>query len=325
MEQRVLEKKSFVLPRLSLGCVTFGREIDEQTSFGVLDHATSAGLTLLDTAEAYGGGQSLAARRRKDPSGEIREASDELYSSELILGRWLAGKPGRRDCVVVQSKVTPPLTRERILASLDASLCRLRTDVLDGFLLHAFDPYTPLEESLGALSDAIRVGKVRHVGCSNFTAPQLMEALKAAEQSGVARLKFTQFNYNLACRDAESELFPLCCSERLIVQTYSPLGAGFLTGKYQAGTKRVPAGSRFDLVPGHADIYFQAEKLATAERLAALAARTGIPPAQLAVAWVLSNPDVDTVLIGARTPAHIDNALAAFEMTFKTEWMDEFV
>lgn len=324
MEQRVLGKTSFVVPRLSLGCVTFGREIDERTSFAVLDHATSAGLTLLDTAEAYGGGQSLAARRKGESGGEVREASEEFHSSELILGRWLAGRPERRERVMVQSKVTPPLTRERILGSLDASLGRLRTDYLDGFLLHAFDSNTPLEESLGAMGEAIRMGKVRHAGCSNFTAGQLSEAMGLA-RSGAARLEFAQFNYNLAFRDAESDLLPLCRSQGIGVQTYSPVGAGFLTGKYRGGAERVPAGSRFDLVPGHVGVYFHADKFAAAERLAALAARTGIPAARLAVAWVLRNRDVDTVLIGARCPAHIDNALAAVEITFEPEWMDELI
>lgn len=304
---------------LSLGCVTFGREIDERQSFAILDYTIDAGINLLDTAEAYGGGQSRDGRWRQTGNSDVREVSGEMHSSELILGRWLASRRCR-DRIVLQTKVAPPLTRGRILDALDGSLQRLQTDVVDLYLLHAFDPQTPLEETLGAFAAAVGSGKVRHVGCSNFSAEQLDHALDLADKHGLPRLAVAQFNYNLAVRDAERSLLPLCRARGVGVQTYSPLGAGFLTGKYDPATRHLPPGSRFHVLPGHADLYFHDEKFRVVERLRTLSERTNIPAAQLAVAWALNNPAVDTVLIGARNEDHVKSALAALAMPFDSKW-----
>jgi aryl-alcohol dehydrogenase-like predicted oxidoreductase len=305
--------------------VTFGREIDEATSIEILDHATDCGINLLDTAEAYGGGQAREGRRRTQGVSDVREVTGDFHSSELIVGRWLAARPGRRNRVVVQTKVTPPLTRRRLLESLDASLGRLRTDVIDVFLIHAFDPTTPLVETLEALGEAVRKGKIRFAGCSNLSAEQLNQALDLAEAEGLPRLGVTQFNYNLAVRDAESTLLPLCQRRGVGVETYSPLGAGFLTGKYDPGTRALPPGSRFHVVPGHADVYFHPEKFRVAQRLGDLSERSGVPVPELAVGWVLNNPAVDTVLVGARTVGHVASAIRATGLTFKQEWAEDLL
>jgi aryl-alcohol dehydrogenase-like predicted oxidoreductase len=319
LQRRRLGRTSIEVGPLSLGCVTFGREIDEPASFAILDAALDAGIELLDTAEAYGGGQSREGRRRALGIEDVREVTGEFHSSELILGRWLADR-GCRDRVVVQTKVLPPLDGPRVLEAIDASLRRLRTDSIDLFLFHAPDPRTPIGESLEAVGGAIRAGKVRFAGCSNFDAEQLRAALDLADASGLPRLDVAQFNYNLAVREAEQSLLPLCRARRVGVQTYSPLGAGFLTGKYAPSTGELPAGSRFDVVPGHRDVYFHPEKFAAAQRLRELSMRTGIPVPQAAVAWVLSNEDVDTVLIGARTVDHIASAVGALDIPFDPAW-----
>jgi aryl-alcohol dehydrogenase-like predicted oxidoreductase len=318
VQRKQLGRTSLDVSRLSLGCVTFGREIDEPASFAVLDHALESGINLLDTSEAYGGGQSREGRRRQGVD-DVREVSTELHSSELILGRWLRDRRCR-DRVIVQTKILPPLTRQRVLDTIDASLRRLQTEYVDLLLFHAPDLTTPIAESLEALGGATRAGKVRVGGCSNFSAEQLAAALDAAELNALPRMEATQFNYNLAVRDAERALLPLCQQRGVGTQTYSPLGAGFLTGKYDPATRELPAGSRFHIVPAHGDIYFHDAKFRVAQRLRELSSRVGIPLPQLAVAWVLKNPAVDTVLIGARTTDHIASAVASLNVAFDPEW-----
>ena len=301
MRHARLGRSSLSVSRLSLGCVTFGREIDEDTSFSILDHAIDLGINLVDTAPAYGAGRS-----------------------ETIVGKWLAARRCR-DRVLVQTKMLPPLDAQRVAESLDSSLQRLHVDHVDLLLFHAPDPRTAIAETLQAVDKAIRAGKVRVVGCSNFSAGQLGDALDAAEGGGLPRLGVAQLNYNLAVREAEDVLFPLCDERDVGVQTYSPLGAGFLTGKYDPLTRELPAGSRFHVIPGHRDLYFYAGKFRVVQRLQELSIRTGIPVPQLAVAWVLKNPHVDTVLIGARTTGHLDNAIAARTVNFDPTWERELV
>lgn len=322
MPRRRLGSTPFDVARISLGCVTFGREIDEEASFRVLDDALERGINLLDTAEAYGGGQAREGRRKAAGIEDVREASGEFHSSELILGRWLASRRCR-DRIILQTKVTPPLGRQRILEAVDASLQRLQTSVIDLYLFHAPDPQTPIEQGLEAMAKCIRAGKVRHVGCSNFTAGQLQSALELAK-GGLPKLEVVQSNYNLVVRDIEQSLLPLCRQRQVGVQTYSPLGAGFLTGKYDAAAD-LPAGSRFHIVPGHTRIYFHEEKFAVVRRLRALSQRVGIPAPRLAAAWVLKNQDVDTVLFGARTADHLDNAFAAAQLPFEPQWEAELL
>jgi aryl-alcohol dehydrogenase-like predicted oxidoreductase len=308
--------------RLGLGCVTFGREIDEQASFAVMDHALESGITLFDTAEAYGGGQARAARRRILGVEDVREVSGEMHSSELIIGRWLRSR-GCRDRVVLQTKVTPPLSRQRVLDSIDSSLKRLGTDRIDIFMFHAYDAKKPLDDGLSALQTAVQAGKVGSVGCSNFDARQIEGALAAASSAGLPRLHAIQCNYNLAVRDIEREIIPLCQREGLTLQTYSPLGAGFLTGKYGQTDRDFPAGSRFHIIPGHKDIYCKAENFQLVNRLTQLSQRSGVPQAQLALAWVMKNAGIDYVLIGARHSGQIDQAIAAAKLVFEPQWEAE--
>ncbi len=305
--------------RFGLGCATLGREIDQAASFDVLDHALETGIRLLDTAEAYGGGQARALRQKTMGIQDVREVSGELHSSELIIGRWLASRRCRGQ-IVLQTKVLPPLSKQRVLDSIDASLCRLRTDRIDIFLFHAFDSNTPVQESLEALAIARQAGKIDAVGCSNFSAAQLRQALDVARHEvRLPRMQQLQSNYNLAVRELERDLISLCEAEEIAIQTYSPLGAGFLTGKYAPGAP-LPPGSRFHIIPGHTRIYFERERFEIVRRLGELSQRLGIPAAELALAWVLKNPHVDCVLIGARTTKQIDQAHRASQLRFEPEW-----
>jgi 1-deoxyxylulose-5-phosphate synthase len=294
MEYRTLGRSDLRVSAIGLGGATFGREIDEAGAFAVLDRALERGITLFDTAEAYSAGRS-----------------------EEILGRWIASR-SVRDQIVLTTKVAPSLGRARVIASAEASLHRLQVETIDLFLLHSWDASTPLEETFDALDSLVDAGKVRYVGCSNFAAEQLSLALAQQSERGSARMEAVQPIYNLAMREIESELLPLCAAEQVGVITYSPLGAGFLTGKYRQGGP-VPNGTRFDIVPGHQDIYFNDSAFGAMERLRTRSAQQGLPMAQLGLAWVLGRPGITATLIGARNPAQVDQAFDAAELAVSSD------
>ncbi len=321
METRALGRTEIRAPRLGLGCATFGREIDEATSFAIMDYAVEHGITLFDTAEAYGGGQAKEYRRTQLEIDDEREVSAELHSSEKIVGRWLRSRGVRREVVLV-TKVSTNFTRSHVREAIGASLERLQTDYVDVYLMHQFDAKTPIEESLAALDQVQREGLARAAGCSNFSGAQLREALEASRRLGLGRLEVTEGICNLAAPDAVTDLLPLCRTEEIGFLAYSPLGAGFLTGKYTPDRTNLPRGTRFHVIPGHVDVYFSERNFGVVSRLHAAAARLGVPAVRLAMAWVLSHPEVTTVLCGARTTAHLDNALAAVETELPAGWAD---
>jgi aryl-alcohol dehydrogenase-like predicted oxidoreductase len=286
MDYRTLGRSDLRVSSIGLGGATFGREIDEPTAFAVLDRALERGITLFDTAQAYSSGRS-----------------------EEILERWIASR-GVRGQIVLATKVEPPLNGERVIASAEASLRRLQIEAIDLFQLHSWDSKTPLEETLEALDTLVRAGKVRYAGCSNFAAWQLCKALWRQDANDWARMESVQPVYNLALREIERELLALCADQQVGVITYSPLGAGFLTGKYRRDGA-VPRGTRFEIVPGHQDIYFHDAGFHVMERLRAKSEELGVPMAQLALAWVLGQPGITTTLIGARSPAQVDQAFEA--------------
>jgi 1-deoxyxylulose-5-phosphate synthase len=290
MEYRRLGRSDLRVSSIGLGGATFGREIDEAGAFAVLDRALERGITLFDTAEAYSAGRS-----------------------EEILGRWIVSR-NVRDQIVLTTKVAPQLGRARVIASAEASLRRLQVETIDLFLLHSWDANTPLEEALEALDTLVQSGKIRYVGCSNFAAEQLGAALAQQGEHAWARLEAVQPVYNLAMRAIEGELLPLCADQQVGVITYSPLGAGFLTGKYRQG-RPVPSGTRFDIAPAHQDIYFNDSAFAAMERLRATSAALGLPMSQVGLAWVLSRPGITATLIGARSAAQVDQAFDAAELS----------
>ena len=286
MEYRQLGKTDLKVSSIGLGCVTFGREIDEATSFKVMDHALSRGINLFDTAEAYGGG-----------------------ASEATVGKWLKAS-GKRDDVVVCTKVSGNLTKERIISSTEASLRRLNVDTIDLFQLHRFDPTVEVEEKMEALNQIVEKGYARYIGCSNFAAWQLTKALWKQDVNGWARLESVQPMYNLVDRGIEQELIPLCADQQVGIVSYSPLGAGFLTGKYSRGGE-VPKGTRFDVMPGHQPLYFTERGWRVVEALRAQSELSGNSMIQLTLAWTIGQPGITCVLIGARDTAQVDQAFEA--------------
>jgi 1-deoxyxylulose-5-phosphate synthase len=286
MEYRQLGDTDLQVSSIGMGCVTFGREIDRAASFEVLDRALNRGITLFDSAEAYAQG-----------------------ASERVLGEWIADR-GVRDRIVLATKVSGVLTKERVFSSAEESLRRLRIEQIDLFQLHVWDGDTPLDETLEALNSLVESGKVRAVGCSNWCAWQLAKSLLLCQGSGLQRIQSIQPPYNLVQRDIEADLLPLCADQRVGVISYSPLAAGFLTGKYGRG-KPVPKGTRFDVIPGHQPIYFTEQGYAVLDRLERAAEQSGHSMFQLALAWTLKQSPVTSMLIGARNTAQVDQAFEA--------------
>ena len=286
MKYRQLGATDIEVSSIGLGCVTFGREIDEETAVSLMNHALELGINLFDTAEVYAAG-----------------------ASETVIGNWLRNR-GVRDRVILATKVAGSLTRERILTSAEASLRRLKTDRIDLFQVHHWDHSVPLAETLAALDTLVTQGKVRYVGCSNYSAAQLQQALAQQTADNLSPMASVQPNYNLVMREIEQDLIPLCAVQNVGIISYSPLGAGFLTGKYQQGGT-VPEGTRFDIIPGHQDIYFSDENFRRVEKLRTESEARAISMVQLALAWVINQPGITSVLIGGRTTAHIDQAFQA--------------
>ncbi len=297
-----LGRTGLAVSRLCLGTMTFGYQCDEDASRAILDHAFEAGITFIDTADAY-------------PLG----ATGDHGRTEDIIGRWLTG---RRDRVILATKCHYPTgpdrwdsgnSRKNIVRAVEASLKRLRTDHIDLYQLHAPDPHTPIDESLKALDDLVRSGKVRYVGCSNFLAYQLARSLGRSEVLRVERFDSVQPRYNLLFREIERELLPLCREEGIGVIPYNPLAGGLLTGKHRPDAP--PAeGTRFTLgtaADRYQDRYWHEREFATIDRLRPIAEEAGMTLAELAVAWVLANPVVTAPIIGASRPDQLDDALRA--------------
>ena len=310
MEYRLLGRSGLKVSALSLGTMTFGLQCDEETSFAILDRAFAAGVTFIDAADVYPLGGGL----------------DTVGRTEEIIGRWMQG---RRGDIVLATKCFGPMgpnpwdmgnSRKHILDAVDASLRRLGTDSIDLYQLHFPDGGTPIDETLGALDDLVRSGKVRYVGCSNFLAYQLARAVGRSEVLGLVRFESVQPRYNLLFREFERELFPLCAEERIGVIPYNPIAGGMLSGKHAPGAPT--EGTRFTL--GNAsrtyqDRYWHDREFATVEALQALAAEAGMPLVTLAVAWVLANPVVTAPIIGASRPEQLTDSIGALDVTLDAD------
>ena len=322
MKQKPLGKTGRGIGPIGLGCVTFGREIDEESSRRIMDYAVEKGITFFDTAEAYGGGQSKFGRKNLTGVDDIREQTLDMSSSELIVGRWMKDRSMRNE-ITLCTKVSTGASADNINKALSASLERLGTDSVDVYKIHSPDPSTPIEETMAALDQEVRNGRVTAAGGSNYSAEQLQESLNASKNRGYARFEVIQPPYNLIQREVELDLFPLCKREQIAITSYSPLGAGFLAGKYDSDRSNVPTTTRFGIAPGHINLYFSDKNFDTVEMLRKKSEEMDIPMVQLAMAWVMTNPDVTTVLIGARTTAHIDNALKAYSGGLNSELRSE--
>lgn len=289
LEYRRLGESDLCVSSIGLGCVTFGREIDEVTSFRVLDRAMEREINLLDTAAAYGNG-----------------------ASESIIGRWLRDRKIREN-IILATKVSGQLTHQNIVDSVEGSLQRLAIDRIDLLQAHGWDDQTPVSETLQAFNQLVRQGKVRFCGVSNWSADQLCHALGTCRGQGWIRLESMQPIYNLVDRRIERKLLPYCVENRVGVISYSPLGAGFLTGKYRINAP-IPMGTRFDVIPGHRRIYFTDHGFRAVESLREAADRINLPMFQVALAWVLQRPGITSVLIGARTADQVDQAFESLRL-----------
>jgi aryl-alcohol dehydrogenase-like predicted oxidoreductase len=306
MQHKRLGRTGLNVSRLCLGTMTFGLQIDERAAISVLDRAAEGGVTFIDTADVYplGGGVDLAG------------------TTEDILGRWLKG---RRQHFVLATKVygrTGPQAwdagnnRRHILDAIDASLRRLGTDYIDLYQLHQDDPETPLDETLSALDDLVRTGKVRYIGCSNFPSYRLARALGRSDVLGLARFESAQPRYNLLFREIERELLPLCLEEGVGVIPYNPLAGGMLSGKHNRD-KPPAEGTRFTIAnagPMYQDRYWNERVFDAVDTFLGIAKEAGLKPATLAIAWVMRQPAVTAPIIGASRAEQLDDTLAAAEV-----------
>jgi 1-deoxyxylulose-5-phosphate synthase len=316
MENRRLGRHGLEVPALCLGTMTFGLQVAEKESFDILDRAYDAGLVFLDTADAYplGGGR------------------DTIGETEAIIGRWMK-KRGNRDRLIIATKCFAPtrggpnnagLSRQHIIEAIDNSLRRLQTDYVEIYQSHGFDPHTPIEESLRTFDDLVTAGKVRYVGCSNYPAWRLGQALRAADSLGVTGYASVQPRYNLLYREIETELLPLVNDQGLGVLVYNPLAGGFLSGKYKKG-QSPEEGTRFTLgnaAERYQGRYWHDVQFDAVEALKQVVEGKGLNMVAVSVAWVLSRPGISSAIIGASRPEQLDANLAALEVTFDDELRD---
>jgi len=301
---RRLGRTGLKVSNLCLGTMTFGNAqwgCDEATARKIVDRFVDAGGNFVDTADVYSNGVS-----------------------EEICGRALREK---RHQVVLATKVAGPmgagpndlgLSRRHILDGIDASLRRLGTEFIDLYQVHAYDPTSPLDETLRALDDCVRAGKVRYVGCSNYSAWQLMKANALARELGTARYDCLQPQYSLVCRHIEREHLPLCREEGIGVIPWSPLGGGLLTGKMRKGAAP-PAGSRAAVDPANRERFTRDRNLEIAEAVIEIAKRIGRSASQVALAWVVQQPGVTSPIFGARSLEQLEDNLGAADLVLDAE------
>jgi len=313
MERRRLGRTSLELSRIGLGCGNFGGigsapelfgegETREQ-AFELMDAAWAAGVTFFDTAASYGGGRS----ERWVGEWRAERAAPVVLSTKVYWS--VSGDPSDRG-----------LSYERILRELDGSLSRLGVDAVDMYLTHEPDPETPIEQTLRALDELVRAGKVRAVGASNVDAHQLEDALGTSDRLGLVRFEWVQNEFSLLRRDTEN-VVALCEREGLGFTPFSPLAGGWLTGKY-GRDRGYPAGSRMTLRPDPYRHLETEEIFAAIDAFTAAAAARGVEPATLAVAWVLAHPRVTAVVVGPRRPEQLASALAAADLELTSEERD---
>ncbi|PPK98414.1 aryl-alcohol dehydrogenase-like predicted oxidoreductase [Kineococcus xinjiangensis] len=313
MEYRTLGSSGCAVSSLALGTMTFGQETDPDGAFAQLDRFVEAGGTLVDTADVYAAG-----------------------TSEEIVGRWLSQRPADvTDRVVLTTKGRFPtgsepnavgLSRRHLTRALDDSLRRLGVDCVDFYQVHAWDPWTPLEETLRALDDFVSAGKVHYYGLSNFTGWQVQKAVCTADMTGVPRPVTLQAQYNLLAREVEWEMVPACEENGLGVLPWSPLGGGWLTGKYSRDTE--PSGAtRLGEDPGRGVEAYAGRnaRQRTWDVVAAVesvARGRGATMAQVALAWLSAQPVVSSVILGARTLEQLEDNLGAADLQLTEDEMD---
>jgi aryl-alcohol dehydrogenase (NADP+) len=308
MEYVRLGKTGLRVSRICLGTMTYGSPawrdwvLPEAASRPIIKRALELGINFFDTADMY-----------------------SLGVSEEVLGRVIRDHAQRKD-VVIATKVFWPtgdgpndrgLSRKHIMDSIDASLRRLGTDYVDLYYIHRWDYETPIEETMAALDDLVRMGKVRYLGASSMHAWQLMKALGLADRYGWSRIVVMQNHYNLIHREEEREMMPLCREEGIGVVPWSPLARGFLAGNRKRGERGVTTRDASDQM-AH-DYYFQDTDFEILERVVESAEEEGVKPAQIALAWLLHQPGVTAPVIGASNTSQLDDAVEALKISLPRE------
>jgi aryl-alcohol dehydrogenase-like predicted oxidoreductase len=308
MEYVNLGNTGMRVSRICLGMMSFGNDsdrawaLDEDAAEPIVRAAVEGGVTFFDTADTYSGG-----------------------ASEVATGR-LVSKMLTRDEVVIATKVFMPMTpgenggglsRKHVLSAIDASLSRLGMDYVDLYQIHRWDPRTPIEETMGALHDIVRAGKARYIGASSMFAWQFATAQHVADRHGWTRFVSMQPHYNLVYREEEREMIPLCIDQGIGVIPWSPLARGMLTGnRTRDGERRT---TRAGTDPFTDYLYSQPSDFDVVDRVAEVAAGRAVPPAQVALAWLLHRPGVTAPIVGATKEAHLADALAAEELALSAE------
>ncbi|HEY6836316.1 MAG TPA: aldo/keto reductase [Gaiellaceae bacterium] len=287
--------------RLCLGMMSYGRHesrewaLDEPDAEPIVRRAVDGGITFFDTADVYNGGQSevVTGRLLKKLFG-MRE---EYVVATKVHGRTMPGENGRG------------LSRKHVLASIDASLERLGLDYVDLYQIHRWDPLTPIEETMEALHDVVRSGKTRYIGASSMWAWQFAKAQRVAS----TRFVSMQNHYNLVYREEEREMIPQCIDQGVGVIPWSPLARGLLAGTKTREGERLTTRAKTD--PFGDSLYEPELDFAVVDRAAEVAGARGMPMAQVALAWLLHKPGVTAPIVGATKPEHLDDALAAAELS----------
>ena len=305
MKQRNLGSSGLLVSLVGLGCNNFGGRIDLEASRKVVHKALDLGITLLDTADVYG----------------------NQGGSETCLGAILGD---RRKDIVLATKFVMPMdkdgtlkgaSRRYIMRAVEASLTRLKTDWIDLYQVHQPDPLTPIEETLRALDDLVRHGKVRYIGCSNFPAWQVVAAQWTSRHHDLEAFVSCQDEYSLLVRDVERALIPAMTQYGLGLLPYFPLASGLLTGKYKGGAK--PEGARLSYMPALADRYMTETNWRIVDGLAAFAAKRDRTLLELAFSWLAARPTVSSVIAGATKPEQVELNVKAADWALTPEEMAE--
>lgn len=301
MEYRQIGNSGLKVSEIGLGGNNFGERANEEVSVDIISHALEIGINFIDTAELYAQGRS-----------------------EEIVGRAVMGK---RSQVIIATKFGYPVnvglneqggSRSYIMRAIDNSLRRLNTDYIDLYYLHFPDPKTPIEETLRAMDDLIRTGKVRYIGCSNFAAWQLCDALWTSKLNNLARFIVVQSRYNMLDRNIEKELVPCCQTHSIGIIPWGPLASGFLTGKYHRG-QEIPTGWRFaNPFPIYNDV-LDDKNFDKVDKFETFAKERGHNVGELAIAWLLSHPWLASVIAGAMNIEQLSANVAAKDWKLSEE------
>ena len=298
MNYTILGKTGVLVSELCFGTMTFGSDADETESTRMFHRCRDVGINFFDCANNYSDGRA-----------------------ELILGKLIQGC---RDEVVITTKVSQRVgkdvnalgsSRRHIMQAIEQSLTRLNTDRIDLYFIHHFDPLTPIDETLRALDDVVRQGKVLYLGVSNWAAWQIAKALGISEKNHLARFECIEPMYNLLKRQAEVEILPLARAEKLGVIPYSPLAAGLLSGKYMDASAK----GRIVEKQQYTKRYSSLRYYEIAQNFAQYAQTLGMKPSTLALKWVMANPDITAPIIGARNLAQLEDSLDALKMNVEPE------